>query len=297
MPNVKANGIEIEYDTFGDKSASPILMIIGLGNQMTSWDDPLCEKLANAGHYVIRFDNRDVGLSTKMEEAGMPDILAAFTQIAERKPVNASYTLDHMADDAVGLLDVLNIEKAHICGMSMGAAICQTLGIRHPNRVLSLIPVYGTTGNPKLPQPTPEAMQVLMTPPPEGREAVIENRMNTFKIVKGKGFPFDEAWHRDLATRNYDRNHCPEGVGRQLLAILAHGNRKPALANVTAPTLVIHGKDDPLVPVEGGIDIAETIPNAELMLIEGMGHDQPKLGGAWDQITDRIIEFTAKVDS
>ncbi|MCP4757641.1 MAG: alpha/beta hydrolase [Proteobacteria bacterium] len=297
MPNATANEIQIEYETFGDKNNSPILMISGLGGQLLTWDKPLCEKLADAGHFIIIYDNRDIGLSTKMEEAGVPDVMAAVTQVMEGKTVNASYTLDDMADDAGGLLDALDIEKAHICGISMGAAICQTVGIRHPNRVLSLIPIYGTTGNPELPPPAPEAIQALLTPPPEGREANIESRFNTFKLIKGNGFPFDEEWHRNLSERSYDRCFYPQGVPRQILATLAHGNRKPALAKVAAPTLVVHGKEDPLVPVEGGKDIADAIRDSELLLIEGMGHDLPILGGAWIQITDRIIEFTAKVDS
>jgi len=297
MPNATANGIQIEYETFGSKDKSPILMIIGLGNQMLSWDVPICEKLANAGHYIIRFDNRDVGLSTKFEEAGVPDIEEALSQSLAGKPVKAAYTLDHMADDAVGLLDALHIERAHICGMSMGAAICQTVGIRYPNRVSSLIPIYGTTGNPELPPPESEALQALLTPPPEGREAVIDFRVDIYRIIKGSGFPFDETWHRELITNEYDRSYYPEGVTRQLHGIIAHGNRKPALTKLTVPVLVVHGKEDPLVPVEGGKDIADAIPHAELLLIAGMGHDLPRLGGAWDQSTDRIIEFTAKVDS
>ena len=272
-------------------------MISGLGNQMITWDVPICEELANAGHYIIRFDNRDVGLSTKFEEAGVPDIMAALSQSLAGKPVNAAYTLDDMADDAVGLLDALNIERAHICGISMGAAICQTVGIRYPNRVNSLIPIYGTTGNPELPQAKLETIQFLYTPPPEGREAVIDFRVNIFRRIKGSGFPFDETWHRVLVANGYDRSHYPQGIARQLHAIIAHGNRKPALAKLTMPVLVVHGKEDPLVPVEGGKDIADAMPHAELLLIAGMGHDLPRLGGAWDQITDRIIEFTAKVDS
>jgi len=297
MANITANGIQIEYENFGNRSNSALILINGLGSQMISWDIPLCEKLANAGHYIIKFDNRDVGLSTKTEEAGVPDIMEALGKLMEGKSIDTPYTLDDMADDTVGLMDALNIEKAHICGTSMGAAICQTVGIKHPSRVLSLTTIFGTTGNPELPQAKPEVLQAIMTPPVEGRDAFVEQKVNGLKIIKGSKFPFDEEWHQNLAMSEYDRCFYPEGGAQQFLGMLAHGNRKPALTKVTAPTLVIHGKEDPLIPVEGGIDIADAIPNAELMLIDGFGHELPRLGGAWEQITDKIIEFTANVDS
>ncbi len=295
MPNVTANGIQIEYDTFGDKSTPAILMIIGIGTQLMGWDAPLCQKLADSGLFVIRFDNRDVGLSTKIEEAGIPDINEAVSNMMMGKPIDAPYTLDDMADDAVGLLDVLGIEKAHVCGMSMGAAIAQAVAIKHPKRLLSLIPIYGSTGNPELPTSKPEALQALMAPPPETPAEGIDRLMETFKIFTGQGFPFDEGWHLEFAKKTVDRSFYPVGLGRQMLAIMAHGNRKPALASVTAPTLVVHGDEDPIMPLEGGKDTAEAIPEAELMIIEGMGHDMPKLGGAWDQITDAMIKFTQKL--
>ena len=292
MPNVTANGIQIEYETFGDKDKSPILLIIGISTQLIAWDVSLCEKLANAGHYIVIFDNRDIGLSSKLEDAGIPDVMAAVGNFMSGKPVNAPYTYDEMADDAVGLLDALGIKNAHICGQSMGAAIAQTIAIRHPQRTTSLISIYGSTGNPELPPPAPYILQILTTPIPEEREAWINQVVENNRLFHGSGFPFDEKWHRNLAERSYDRNFYPDGFYRQLLAGIAHGNRKPALTKLRIPALVIHGAEDPLVPVEAGKDTAEAIPNAELMLIEGMGHDMPKLGGAWDQITDRIIEFT-----
>jgi pimeloyl-ACP methyl ester carboxylesterase len=293
MPNVRANGIQIEYDTFGDSSSPALLLIMGLGGQMIFWDEELCRGLAEQGFYVIRFDNRDVGLSTKFEEAGVPDVTAAMMARLEGKKVEAPYTLDDMADDAVGLLDALGIEKAHICGMSMGAAISQTIAIRHPARVLSLIPIYGSTGNPELPQPKPEVLELLLTPSPKERGAFIENRLKVLRAIAGPGFPFDESWLREMTGRAYDRSFYPQGVARQFVAIIAHGNRKPALASVTAPTLVIHGADDPLVLVEGGKDTAEAIPGAELMIIDGMGHDIPH-GGAWPHIMEAVVAHTRK---
>lgn len=294
MPNVKANGIQIEYETFGNTSSPALLLIIGLGNHMTDWDEAICKQLADGGLFVIRFDNRDVGLSTKFDGAGAPDVIGAFTDQLQGKKVNAPYTLNDMADDAVGLLDALGIKKAHICGMSMGGMIAQTIAIRHPQRLLSLTSIYSTTGNPDLPPPTPEATQVLITPPPEEREAYIEYMIKLFKTLAGPGFPFDEQWHRQAAMRRYDRCFYPQGVGRQILAVLAHGSRKDALASVQIPTLVIHGTDDPLVRVECGKDTAEAIPGAELMIIEGMGHDLPH-DGAWGQIVKAVTMHTKKV--
>ncbi|MBW1855489.1 MAG: alpha/beta hydrolase [Deltaproteobacteria bacterium] len=297
MPNVKANDIQIEYDTFGDSSSPPLLLIIGLSCQMIFWAEELCEQLARKGLYVIRFDNRDTGLSTKFEEADVPDVMKALGAIMQGETITVPYTLDDMADDAVGLLEALSIEKAHICGMSMGGMISQIIAIKHPSRVLSLISIYSNTGNPELPQPKPEAMNVFLTPPPAEREPFIEHTVNSFKILSGPGFPFDEELHRNLAARSYDRAFYPQAVPRQLVAIFAHGNRKPALANVTAPTLVIHGTDDPIIPVEGGKDTAEAIPGAAQLIIDGMGHDLPHVGGAWPQIIDAIVDHTIKVEA
>ncbi|MCJ7773224.1 MAG: alpha/beta fold hydrolase, partial [Desulfobacterales bacterium] len=236
------------------------------------------------------------GLSTKFDIAGIPDILEAFTDAAQGKKIKAAYTLDDMADDAVGLLDALGIEKAHGCGMSMGGMIAQTIAIRHPKRLLSLTSIYSTTGNPDLPPPTPEATKVLVTPPPEDREAYIEYMVKLFKTIAGPGFPFDEQWHQEAARRRYDRCFYPQGVGRQIMAVLAHGSRKAALASVQVPTLIIHGTDDPLVRVECGKDTAEAIPGAQLMIIEGMGHDLPH-DGAWPQIIEAVILHTKNLVS
>jgi pimeloyl-ACP methyl ester carboxylesterase len=296
MPNVKANGIQIEYETFGDPSDRPLLLIIGLGQQMIHWDEALCQDLAQRGHYVIRFDNRDSGLSTKFDEAGLPDMMEVFSKIFQGEKIQPAYTLDDMADDAVGLLDALGIPKAHLCGMSMGGMIAQTAAIRHPDRVLSLTSVYSTTGSPKIPQPKPEIMSLLLTAPPKEREGYIEYMLTVFKALTGPAFPLDEPWSRENLARSYDRCYYPQGVGRQLIAILSHGSRTRFLADLQVPTLVIHGTADPLVPVEGGEDTARVIPGAHLMLIEGMGHDVPH-GGAWPQIVEAITAHTQKVRS
>jgi pimeloyl-ACP methyl ester carboxylesterase len=291
MPNVTANGIQIEYDTFGESSSPPLLLIMGLGMQMIAWDEDFCNKFVERGLYVIRFDNRDIGLSTKFEEAGVPDIMAAVTASMQGQEVQAPYNLDDMADDAIGLLDGLGIEKAHICGASMGAAITQTIGYRHPSRVLSLIPIMGPTGDPELPQAKPEAVERLITPAPEDREAYIEHSLKTTKIIWGS-LNLDEEYSRQRAARAYDRSFYPQGVARQLVATLAHGNRTPHLPSITAPTLVIHGVEDPLVLVEHGKATSEAIPGAEMLLIDKMGHSLPK--EAWPQIVDAIVEHTKK---
>lgn len=293
MSRVKANGIEIEVETFGDPSGRPLLLIIGLGAQMIHWDDNLCKDLAERGHYVIRYDNRDVGLSTKFEEAGLPDLMEIFGKLLGGEKINPPYTLEDMADDAAGLLDALGIRKAHICGMSMGGMIAQTIVLRHPSRVLSLISIYSTTGNPEVPQPKPEVTGLLIAPPPREREANVEHMRHVFKTIAGSGFPFDEQWTRRIMAESYDRSFYPQGMVRQLVAVLTQENRVPALASVTVPTLVVHGTDDPLVPVEGGKDTARAVPGADLMLIEGMGHDLPH-GGAWPRIVEAITAHTQK---
>jgi pimeloyl-ACP methyl ester carboxylesterase len=292
MPNVEANNIRIEYDTFGDDNNPPLLLIMGLAAQMIVWDEEFCQMLADKGLFVIRFDNRDVGLSTKFEEAGVPNVIKAMQAAARGEKVEAPYSLDDMADDAAGLLNALDIEKAHVCGASMGGMIAQTMAVRYPSRVISLVSIMSSTGEPGLPQPRPEAMAVLLRPAPQEREAFLDYYVNTWKVIAGPGFKFDEQRSRALAARNYDRCFHPQGAARQLMAIVAHGSRKKALASVTAPALVIHGADDPLVPVEAGRDTADSIPGAEIMIIEGMGHDMPP--EVWPRIADAIHAHTQK---
>jgi pimeloyl-ACP methyl ester carboxylesterase len=293
MSKATANGIQIEYETFGNPSSRPLLLIIGLGGQLIFWDDALCKDLAGRGNYVIRFDNRDAGLSTKFEEAGVPNLAEIIGKIMQGEKVKPPYTLEDMADDAAGLLQALGIQKAHVCGMSMGGMIAQTLAIRHPSRVLSLISIYSTTGNRELPQPKPEVIGLLIAPPPKERDACIKHLVGVFKTFGGPGFPFDQKWTHKIMGQAYDRCFYPEGMARQLVAILAQNNRKPALASLKVPTLVIHGIQDPLVPVEGGKDTAKAIPGAQLMLIEGMGHDLPH-SGAWPRIVEAMAAHTLK---
>jgi len=293
MPQARANGIQLEYDTFGRSSDAPLLLIMGLGAQMVLWDEEFCELLARHGHYVVRFDNRDVGLSTKFDDKGVPDLASMMRPGADRS--SAPYTLDDMADDAAGLLASLRIDSAHIVGASMGGMIAQTVAYRHAPKTRSLVSIMSSTGNPALPQAKPEAMAVLMTPRPTDRASNVEASVLASRVIGSPDYPADEARLRQRAGMMYDRAFTPLGTLRQMAAIFAHGNRAPRLADVTAPTLVIHGVADPLVPVEGGRDTARSIPGAQLLELEGMGHDLPQ--SLWTRITDAIASHTKKAEA
>lgn len=286
MPNVTANGIQIEYDTFGDSSSPALLLIMGGGSQMIYWEVEFCEVLAKKRHFVIRFDNRDIGLSTKFEKAGIPDMMA----VMKGKPANLAYTLEDMADDAVGLLVALGIEKAHICGASVGGMIAQVISYRHPERVLSLTSIMSSTGNPELPQIKSDILAEVYKPVPDERKAFIEHHVDMWRKLWSPGFPFDEKRLRTLMAESYDRSYYPQGMARQSAAALAHGYRKPSIASIKTPTLVIHGDKDPFMSVEGGKETAQLIPGAKLLIIEGMGHDMPK--EAWSKIIDAISTHT-----
>ena len=290
MPRVETNGIQVEYDTFGDRSARPLLLVMGLGGQMIMWDEEFCEQLADCGHFVVRFDNRDIGFSTQFDEHGPPDMAAMMAAFAGGEAPPSAYTLDDMADDAAGLIEALELEAAHVCGASMGGMIAQTLAIRYPRRVKSLVSIMSTTGEPELPGPSPEAMSILVGPPPQTREEAIERGVKLWSVIGSPGFPFDEERTRERAGRFYDRANHPEGQARQLAAIVSHGSRREALTRLDVPTLVIHGAADPLVPVAGGRDTAAAIPGAELLVVEGMGHDLPP--GAWPTIVPAIERHT-----
>ncbi|MFX0057320.1 MAG: alpha/beta fold hydrolase [Candidatus Hodarchaeota archaeon] len=292
MPKAQANNIEIFYDTFGDPSSQPLLLIMGLGSQMIRWVSELCEEFVKKGFFVIRYDNRDVGLSTKFENAEVPDIIKVYQKAINREKVDAPYLLSDMADDAIGLLDFLKIEKAHICGVSMGGMIAQTIVINHPSRVLSLTSIMSTTGNPDLPRPTPKAMKVLLTPAPSGREENIEASLKAWRILWGSGYEFNETIQREIAAQNYDRCYYPDGFKRQLLAVIASGDRTSQLASINIPALIIHGSEDPLVPVEGGRATAKVIPGAELLIIDGMGHSLPP--EIWPQVIEAISKNASK---
>jgi pimeloyl-ACP methyl ester carboxylesterase len=296
MPKASVRNLQIEYETFGESSNPALLLIIGLGGQLIEWPEAICKKFAANGYYVIRFDNRDSGLSSKLDDAGIPDISEIFNALLSGKPAKPPYTLEDMADDAVGLLDALNIQKAHICGMSMGGMIAQAVAIKHASRVLSLISIYSTTGNPELPPPTPEAMATLTVPVATQREAYIAQSVKTFRVTAGTGLPFDELFHKKIAAESYDRSFYPQGVARQLAAIMTQPNRKPQLSAVKAPTLVVHGDEDPLVPLAAGKDTAEAIQGSQLLVIKGMGHELPMMNDYWQKITNAMIDHMGKTD-
>src|SRR5215472_6860150 len=233
MPRARANGMEIEYQTFGDPADPTLLLVMGLGGQMILWHEEFCEALAARGHHVVRFDNRDVGLSTKLDHTGLPDVMGALSAVAQGRPIDALY-----------------LESVHVVGASMGGMIAQTLAIEHPDRVLTLTSIMSTTGEPGLPQARPEAMGALLTPAPTERAAAIEHGLRLWRTIGSPGFPFDEGEVRERAALAFDRGQSPAGVARQLVAILASGSRRAALASVRAPTLGIHGAADPLIPVE-----------------------------------------------
>ena len=282
----RANGIDICYEIFGDPKAQPMLLIMGLGAQMVLWDDDFCEQLAARSFRVIRFDNRDIGQSSKLSGGKRLSPLELLKLRFLKIPVAAPYKLTDMARDTTGLMDVLGIRSAHLVGASMGGMIAQEIAISDAERVRSLTSIMSTTGNPKVPPPTREAAALLMAPPPATKEEYLVRFAQTWKLLRVGSFPEDEARDRDRAERIYARGLNPAGVGRQLRAILASGNRKERLRQVKAPTLVIHGTVDPLVRPEGGKDTAASIPGAKLLMIEGMGHAIPV--PMWPRIIDAI---------
>ena len=267
MPRVRANGVELEYETFGRPGAPPLLLVGGLGTQLISWDEGFCELLASRGFYVIRFDNRDAGLSTLMD--GEP-----------------GYSLDDMAADVVGLLDALGIPSAHVVGASMGGFIAQLVALNHPEHVLSLTSIMsGPNGDDQVP-PTDEAQALLLTPAPPTRAERIQLGLRSKRTLLGPADPFDEKYEHAKVERAVDRAYHPAGFARQLQAILSAPSRMPRLPSLRVPTLVIHGNADILVPVDNGRMVAAAIPGARLLQIEGMGHDVPKR--VWVEVADAI---------
>lgn len=289
MAQVQANGLQIEYDTFGESGHDPVLLIMGLGTQMTAWSPDFCNALAAHGRYVIRFDNRDVGLSSKFHGAKAPGRWRYFLHHVFKAPLNAPYSLDDMADDATGVLDALGIDSAHIVGVSMGGMIAQLMTVKSPQRVKSLTSIMSTSGDPKLPRPRREVIrQILMKRPKSGDpEQLIEHLVESFQMIGSPAYPRSEGEWRELISAAVRRSSYPQGFRRQVAAIFADGSRVERLTAIDRPTLVIHGSDDPLVPVECGIDTARHIAGARLEIIEGMGHDLPP------QLVDRLTSLIA----
>ena len=290
MPEQTANvnGIEIAFETFGDESDPPLLLVMGLATQMIGWPEELCELLVSRGFRVIRFDNRDVGRSTHLRGGPKPKVLRAMAGMTK----DPAYTLDDMADDAFGLLDHLGIDATHVVGASMGGMIAQTMAIRRPDRVLSLTSIMSTTGNRRAGLPRLKALGVLLRRAPTDRETYAEYIVRTYRIIGSPGFDRDDDWVRDLGKASYDRGVDRGGPARQIVAIQASGDRTRSLAGVRTPTVVIHGKDDPLIPIRAGRATARAIPGAELIEIDGMGHDLPRQ--LWPRIVEAVAENAAR---
>lgn len=288
MARAQANGIEIEWDAAGDEGASAVLLIMGLGGQLTLWPDAMVSALADRGFRAIRYDNRDVGLSTKFDAAGTPDLPTLMMRLMTGGRPTVPYTLPDMAADAVGLLDALGIDRAHIVGASMGGMIAQLVAATYPDRTLSLTSIMSSTGNPALPSASAEANAVLMSRPQgDDMDALVAHGMRAAQVVGSPGYPADPALLEARIRSDLQRSFHPQGFARQLAAIIADGDRRPRLKAIAAPTLVIHGTDDPLVPVAAGRDTAASIPGARLEEIAGMGHDLPAA------LIDRIVDLIA----
>jgi pimeloyl-ACP methyl ester carboxylesterase len=283
MPRIAANGIDLHYESQGAAHAPTIVLIMGLGTQLTRWPPELCDALVKRGFRVIRFDNRDCGLSTRCEELPLPN-LRALMQGGSISGLH--YTLGTMAADTIGLLDTLEIGRAHIVGASMGGAIAQIIAARYPERTHSLTSIMSSSGNPLLPPPTPAAATALFAPLPAARDRarVVADAIARYRAIASPGYPAPLDELQKLFGEEYDRSFYPQGVVRQLAAVIANGDRRPLLKTITCPTVVLHGRDDPLIPLACGEDVAKNIQNAQLRVIDGMGHDFPVA------LTDRFAE-------
>ncbi|NHZ35897.1 alpha/beta fold hydrolase [Massilia rubra] len=285
MPILTANGIRIAYETAGDPKDTPLLLIMGLGMQLTAWPDDFVDGLVDLGFHVIRFDNRDSGLSTKFEHAGTPSLSLAWLKRLLRWPQRSAYTLSDMAADALGVLNALGIARAHVVGASMGGMIAQILAARHPERVISLTSIMSDSGRRGLPGPRKEARALLMRPPRNTRDldSLVSHMVHTMRVIGSPAYPTPERLLRERIAHAIRRNLCPGGLARQLIAIVATGDRSELLTSIRVRTLVIHGAADPLVPLACGEDTARLVPGARLHVIEGMGHDLPP------QLIERLL--------
>jgi pimeloyl-ACP methyl ester carboxylesterase len=285
MPNLTSNGINIAYETAGDANGMPMLLVTGLGLQLTSWPDDFVGGLVELGFHVIRFDNRDSGLSTKFMRAGVPNLPMAVLKSMLRLPVRSAYRLDDMAADALGVLNALGVAKAHVVGLSMGGMIAQILTARHPDRVLSLTSIMSSSGRRGLPGPTRAARAALTRRGPDPRDTarLVAQFIDIFRTIGSPAYPTPEKQMRERIEAAVARNVCSSGVARQMVAIVASGERCALLRSIDRPTLVIHGAADPLVPLACGVDTARLVPGARLEVIEGMGHDLPP------QLIERVL--------
>jgi pimeloyl-ACP methyl ester carboxylesterase len=288
IQRARVGDVELAYETFGDPGDPPILLVMGLATQMIGWPDDFCAGLADRGHFVVRFDNRDIGLSTHFHAAGAPDLMRVMAGDHSSVP----YALTDLADDTIGLLDALGLDSVHVVGASMGGMVAQLVAVRHPDRVRSLTSIMSTTGDPSVGTPNEAAMGVLFAPPAADRESAVKRAIDTYRVIGSPGFEFDEPALRDRAGLAFDRAHDPAGVARQLAAILSTHDRTRDLMSISVPSLVVHGAEDALVNISGGRATAAAIPDAELLVVEGMGHDLPR--AVWPQIIDHITALAAR---
>ena len=277
------------YETFGDSADPTVLLVMGLGTQMVGWNEDFCRELAGRGFHVVRYDNRDVGRSSRVD-APAPTI----GQLLLRSKRAAAYTLADMASDGMAVLDFLGVESAHVVGASMGGMIAQSMALRYPDRVRSLVSIMSNTGSRFAGQPHVALYPVLLRPAPQDRERFLEHVEKTFSVIGSPGFERDPEQLREMAGKSFDRGVDRAGGARQLAAIVASGNRTRDLAKISVPTVVIHGKQDRLVRPSGGRATAKAIPGAQLVEIDGMGHDLPR--GAWPRIIDAIVENAQRAD-
>jgi pimeloyl-ACP methyl ester carboxylesterase len=282
IQRAQVGDLEIAYETFGDAGDPPVLLVMGLATQMIGWPDEFCAGLAERGHFVVRFDNRDIGLSTHLDSAGAPDVMSVLGGDVS----SVAYGLPDLATDTVGLLDALGLDSVHVVGASMGGMIAQLVAVQAPERVRSLTSIMSTTGDPSVGAPAEAALAVLLAPAATDRDGAVQRVIDTYRVIGSPGFEFDEPSVRDRAGLSFDRAYDPAGVARQLAAILTTHDRTHDLKWISVPTLVIHGSDDALVNVNGGRATAAAIPDAELLVVDGMGHDLPR--AVWPEITDRI---------
>jgi pimeloyl-ACP methyl ester carboxylesterase len=292
MPTTSANGLDLYHDTFGDPTAETVLLVSGLGAQCIGYEVELCEAIAARGFHVVRYDNRDVGLSTHLDH-GPVDVMAAVVAAFAGEVVHAPYDLSDMAADGMALLDALGVDAAHVVGASMGGMIAQTMAIEHPDRVRSLTSIMSTTGEREYGTPATETLTALMgiMSPVEDRAGRIEQGVELARII-GTDWTFDEAKVRERTATLIDRSYDPEGTSRQMMAILASGSRAEGLATLDLPTVVLHGDRDPLVDISGGRRTAELVPGAELSVLERMGHDLPPQ--YWDRIVGGVLAATGR---